>query len=71
MTLHRRLALLEARMNPIAPAVWFEDLDGRPGTMVNDATGERRPLADAGRLPRTDILVRYVEDWRTDHDAGA
>jgi len=64
VTLARRLARLEALATPTpAPLVWIEDVDV-PGTLVSTTTGERLPVAEAGRLGRSDIAVVYVRDWR-------
>jgi hypothetical protein len=59
VTILRRLAQLEARRHG-TPAVWFQD-DDVPSEMVNRATGERRPLADAVHLDQRDIVVIYID----------
>jgi len=66
MNLSRRLVRLESltapTVRPAQPVVWFESLD-EPDVMVCHPTGERRSLSEADRLPRRDIVVRYVNDW--------
>ena len=59
--LSRRLGRLEA-LTSAAPRVWIEDLVD--GTLMCQDTGERISVEDARHLGASDLVVRYVRDWR-------